>query len=337
MEYYISINNSKRGPYSVEELKARGLKSATLVMAEGSSQWIPAWQVDELRHIIEASEAVINNSDNSEEPIRAGQPSINGNESSNTGATNDQRIDDFVEGSPIPPQQSSVHQASPQTSYQQGIPTSPTPPPTYQQPRKHGIGCFGKLLILLIIIAAIVGVAVATCPDENAHKAALADVVSEAVNDEVNGTDSTSSDDDMVDKMFRQISDSWTQKVVYTAIDNLISVDNHFVYSTGKVRFGGKEHTVSVGVFGHIFTIDKEDLKKAAEQYYTKAERNVKEDLKKKAADIINDNVIDPAAQAIKEMVNSAMNDIMQDMGIDAEGDGAQQGQDEPADSTSGI
>lgn len=52
MEYYISVGNGKRGPYSVEELKARGITSETLVMAEDSATWVPAWQVEELRGII---------------------------------------------------------------------------------------------------------------------------------------------------------------------------------------------------------------------------------------------------------------------------------------------
>ena len=139
--------------------------------------------------------------------------------------------------------------------------------------------------------------------------------------------------DDAIDKMFRQISDSWTQRVIATAVDNLIHVDNHIFYSTGKVRYDGKDHTVSVGAFGHVFTVDKEDIKAAAEQYYTKAEREAKEDIRKKAEKIINDNVIDPAAQAIKEMVNGAMNDIIQDIGITG-GSSDQQDEDEPADST---
>lgn len=137
-------------------------------------------------------------------------------------------------------------------------------------------------LIVLIVIAAIAGLAIATCPDTDSHKAALTNVISAAVNDEANSSDSASGSDDAIDKMFRQISDSWTQRVIATAVDNLIHVDNHIFYSTGKVRYDGKDHTVSVGAFGHVFTVDKEDIKAVAEQYYTKAERETKEDIRKK-------------------------------------------------------
>lgn len=334
MEYFISVNNSKRGPYTIAELKARGISSATLVMADGTSQWVPAWQVEELRPIIKEAEPANNDTTEEKQTDDSAQNPVPPIQEPVAQPVNDQRIDDFVEGSPIQGKPEPSSQQAPNVGYQQGVPTSPTPPRDYQKRERHGIGCISKFLIFLIIIAAIVGVAVATCPDEAAHKAALANVVSQAVNDEENGSDSIETESDVVDKMFRQISDTWTQKVILTAVDNLITVDNHFVYSTGKVRFGGKEHVVSVGVFGHIFTIDKDDLKKAAEQYYSKAERNVKEDLKKKAADIINDNVIDPAAQAIKELTQSAMDQFMQDMGITDEGTNQQQRESEPTDST---
>lgn len=331
MEYYISVNNDKRGPYSIEELKARGITSETLVMAENSTQWVPAWQVEELRSIIKTPD------------IPSGQKPID-----ETLDNDNQKVDDFVEAAPItngqPTSQAgnferearSNHQES---NYQQGRPVTPTPPPMeprqyYAQDHQKKGGCMSKILVTLIILAAIVGLAVATCPDSNAHKAALANVIATAVSEEVNGTDSTDTYDDTVEKMFRQISDTWTQRVIETAVDNLIHVDNHIVFSTGKVRYLGKEHTVSVGVFGHVFTIDKDDLKAAAEQYYSKAEKDTKDDLQKKAEKIINDNVIDPAAQAIKQMINSAMNDIMQDVGI-TEGAPNNQDEAEPSDSTS--
>ena len=83
-----------------------------------------------------------------------------------------------------------------------------------------------------------------------------------------------------------------------------------------------------------MFTVDKDDLKAAAEQYYSKAERDTKADLQKKAEKIINENVIDPAAQAIKQMINGAMNDLMQDMGMSDGSSSDEQQQEEENDST---
>ena len=55
MEYYISIKNEKRGPYTLNELKERNLDTTTLVMPTNGETWIPAWQVEELRPLLEAT------------------------------------------------------------------------------------------------------------------------------------------------------------------------------------------------------------------------------------------------------------------------------------------
>lgn len=50
-------------------------------------------------------------------------------------------------------------------------------------------------------------------------------------------------------------------------VDNRLVVNNHFLWSTGKIRdFDGNYQVASVGVFGHVFTFDKEDLDKAMEE-----------------------------------------------------------------------
>lgn len=365
MEYYISVNNDKRGPYSISELKARGISSETLVMADGTEQWIPAWQIEELRPIIKNQvpdyqdpQSTAQNTDNQDKTADAeatpvgknndsadeltGQPINDGQAQPTNGkggqTNNEQKIDDFIEGEPVNntnnfdniPYQQGYVAGGPTVASDQGF----SPSGNRGEEHKHHGGCLRNFLIGLIILAALTGIAIVTCPDTNAHKAALANVVATAVSEEVNGTDSAYDDNDVVGKMFRQISDSWTQKVIETAVDNLIHVDNHIVFSTGKVRLAGKEHTVSVGVFGHVFTVDKDDLKAAAEQYYSKAERDTKADLQKKAEKIINENVIDPAAQAIKQMINGAMNDLMQDMGMSDGSSSDEQQQEEENDST---
>jgi hypothetical protein len=51
-------------------------------------------------------------------------------------------------------------------------------------------------------------------------------------------------------------------------LDSNLSVKNHFVYSEGYLNYGGEQHKVSVGVFGHVFTFSKEDLDKALEDLF---------------------------------------------------------------------
>ena len=47
-------------------------------------------------------------------------------------------------------------------------------------------------------------------------------------------------------------------------VDNRLVVKNHFLWSTGEFQnLDGEYDQISVGVFGHIFTFNKEDLDKA--------------------------------------------------------------------------
>ena len=114
-----------------------------------------------------------------------------------------------------------------------------------------------KLVITLLVILGIGAVAVITCPDHQAHKDAIMSVVNESINDELKTEDK---DVQGLSALFGSIGSS----VAGYVIDNCLTVTNHFVYCTGVLKdFDGVDKQVSVGVFGHVFTFGKEDLKKA--------------------------------------------------------------------------
>ena len=52
MKYFIVENNKQAGPFSIYELKDKGIGSETLVWAEGMTDWTPAWKVEELRNFL---------------------------------------------------------------------------------------------------------------------------------------------------------------------------------------------------------------------------------------------------------------------------------------------
>ncbi len=56
MYYYIFVNKEQQGPYSLEELRTRHITSDTLVWREGMEQWMPAWQVADLRQLFESAQ-----------------------------------------------------------------------------------------------------------------------------------------------------------------------------------------------------------------------------------------------------------------------------------------
>ncbi|WP_456098451.1 GYF domain-containing protein [Prevotella histicola] len=269
MEYYIEIDKEKRGPYSLSELAERKLQATTLVMPAEGTQWVPAWQVEELRAILEGK----NPADVERQPQEV----------------------PFVEATPIEQtvqQENTVQQQNP--------------------PKKNHTGC---LLGILIALIALVAVLIITCPKPEQHKDALSGVITQTVNDAVNDSTNTTGDE-FIDNAFRSISNAFAGKVIKTAVDNLVTVDNHIIYSTGKVNYGGKDHIVSLGLLGHIFTVDEDDLQEAARQYYKQSEVKVEDQIKRKAQKIIQDNVVKPAASAIENMLGSALDGLLDDIGL---------------------
>ena len=271
MEYYIKINEEKRGPYSLNELAERKLDATTLVMPTDGVEWIPANQIEELRTLFTDKDTT-NNSEKTEDIP-------------------------FVEARPI-------IQATPQEATQQ-----PQPTPK----KKSHTGC---LIGILLTIIALVAVMIVTCPKTEQHKEVLSTVITATVNDAVHDNDNITGNN-FIDNAFRTISNAFAGKVIEAAVDNLVTVDNYIVCSLGKVHYDGKDHIVSLGIFGHIFTVDEDDLREAAELYYKKEEINMKEQLKKKAQKMLQENIIAPAASAIEGLLGSAMDGLLDEIGLD--------------------
>lgn len=116
-----------------------------------------------------------------------------------------------------------------------------------------------KKVLIAIITVLILGAAAAilTCPDKQAHKDAIMAVVNEKINEELK-TD----DDDWqgLSALFGTLGSGIASGIV----DNRLVVKNHFLWSTGEFQnMDGEYNQISVGVFGHIFTFNKEDLDQA--------------------------------------------------------------------------
>lgn len=73
MNYFIIVNDQQQGPFTIDELKLRGIAPDTLVWAEGMPQWMPASQVDELKTIFR-NEADGNTATPPPPPLDAARP-----------------------------------------------------------------------------------------------------------------------------------------------------------------------------------------------------------------------------------------------------------------------
>lgn len=111
-------------------------------------------------------------------------------------------------------------------------------------------GCIGATVVLAVLLIAMF----ATCPKPYEHRRVIQEVVREAVDERLG------SSQDMVQALMM-----WAGKKVIgigsdLAIDQLVTVDNYYVVSVGKIDWQGKERIVSVGLLGHVFTADKDDV-----------------------------------------------------------------------------
>ena len=144
-----------------------------------------------------------------------------------------------------PPQHNPVSPAPPAWNE-----TADAVPKTQPAPKRKG-GCT-KWLIALLILCVLLGVLVVTVPNREAHRQAIVGSSREWVGDKVEERDMG----DILGELVKWISG----KGADIAIDQLLQVDNHFIYSTGKLMLGEKPKTVSLGILGHVFTFGKDDI-----------------------------------------------------------------------------
>ena len=113
-----------------------------------------------------------------------------------------------------------------------------------------------KIYIVLLILLGLTAICVLSCPDKQAHKDAIMDLVNSKLNQEA----SKSSDDG-----WAALGVALGSKIFEIAIDNRLEVKNYFVCSFGQLAREEGMETVSVGILGHVFTISKEDFSNAVD------------------------------------------------------------------------
>ena len=125
-----------------------------------------------------------------------------------------------------------------------------------------------KFFVVLGILATIL---IATRPSASDHKEAVSNTLQEMVNEEIlSGADSTSN---ILSDSFSMLATTFCGAVIQIVTSHLMTVDDYWICSVGKIKMGEKEKTVSFGILGHVFTFDKETLSKAAEKNIDKQKR----------------------------------------------------------------
>ena len=116
--------------------------------------------------------------------------------------------------------------------------------------------------IILAIIIGLSAIAVVTCPKKQDHKDAIMNTLKELVAEELE------KEKDSLGDNYSLVSglSSIAENVLGWVFNESLMVKNHFIYSEGFIQEGGQLKRISVGVFGHVFTFSKEDLKKKIDE-----------------------------------------------------------------------
>ena len=227
MEYFIIDNNGQQaGPFSQDQLVQKAISPETLVWKQGMADWTPAWKVEELKTVLEAVEA------------------------NKTNATNQQENQE--------PQQQTSEQAQ-QQAYQQGFQQGAAMNANFQQqPKKRKSHMAMKLIFGLIVF--IIAVFAVSNPGADAHKEKVRTEVGKAIEKAT-----STSDNNFFSQALRSVAKMMAGSVMDEAMNQLFEYHNYIVCSKGTVEFNGKQHTVSFGILGTVYTMNADDMVKALE------------------------------------------------------------------------
>lgn len=235
MEYFIIDNNGQQaGPFSQDQLVQKAISPETLVWKQGMADWTPAWKVEELRTVLEAVEA------------------------NKTNATNQQENQEPQQQTSEQAQQQAYQQAQ-QQAYQQGFQQGAAMNTNFQQqPKKRKSHMAMKLIIGLIVF--IIAVFAVSNPGADAHMEKVRTEVGKAIEKAT-----STSDNNFFTQALRSVAKMMAGSVMDEAMNQLFEYHNYIVCSKGTVEFNGKQHTVSFGILGTVYTMNADDMVKALE------------------------------------------------------------------------
>lgn len=238
MEYFIIENNGQQaGPFSLEQLVQKAITPETLVWAQGMKDWTPAWKIAELKTVLETVEAIKANTANKENA-----------EGTSADAANFQAAN-----------QQGFQQAQ-QEAYQQGFQHGAAMNQGYRQEpeKKKSSKTLWKIILGLIVLLFLVFAI--TNPGPDAHKEKVKTEAAKAI-DKATET----SDNNFFTQSIRSIAKMMAGSAIDEVMNQLFEYHNYIVCSKGTVEFNGKQHTVSFGILGSVYTMNADDMVKALE------------------------------------------------------------------------
>lgn len=235
MEYFIIENGKQAGPYTIDQLFQKHITSETLVWTNGMTAWTPAWQVGELKYILNAENAT-----GSVPPPYPGD----------TTSSPDHEAESPHQG----PEGSRTQEQDATTQEQTGTQAASTNAKQEETPPKkdHSI-----VLGITLIVFALLCLFAFTCPNKEDHKEALKAAIIEQLNQEAD-----SSSDDVFSIGVGILRRMMQEPVVDATLNQVLTVHKYIVFSKGSVSVGGHEYTVSIGLLHKVFPVNNGELTK---------------------------------------------------------------------------
>lgn len=270
MKYFIVKDGTRQGPYTVEELAMQRLSPDTLVWTRGMPDWAEAQTVPELSGAIDHDVPDVPDAGTQQAPI----------------------------GEMAPPPLPGDDEMQPQEQYG-GMQPEPTTPVNgnYTQaaePKKKSSRGWIVALVALVVLAVLV----ISKPSRSSHLDAIDracyDYLSESVDSSIVGGIPVMSDG------VKNLAGSFIGEVV----EQHFELHDRLLWNVGKFTYGGKEKTVSVGILGHVFTFDKDDVAQAVRKYAEEHRSTTATDAASDAAVRAMKGAVDAARQAVDAVVS---------------------------------
>ncbi len=170
------------------------------------------------------------------------------------------------------------YQKAQQEAYQQGFQQGAEMNSNFQQqPKKNKKKSHFAMKIVIGLIIFILAIFAITNPSADAHKEKVRTEASKAVEKAVGSTDNN-----FFSQALRSVAKMMAGSMMDEAMNQLFEYHNYIVCSTGSVEFNGKQHTVSFGILGNVYTMNADDMVKALESadnlHIEESESNVSSD-----------------------------------------------------------
>lgn len=261
MKIYIVKDDMRLGPFTLEEVKRQGISADTLVWFKGMPDW------KEARAIPELAGAYIPDI----------PPTAEVDEDDTVEETG-------IDSAPEPPAETYAPQPQ-RYAY--------APLPNDGKAKKSKAGIIG--IISLLVVMLILCIMVLTKPSKADYIDSITRVTTEYVLDQVGNTPLEMSESASGTVKFA------TSKAVRAVLEQSLYVEDCLIFNKAKVSVGEHTFTVGIGMFGHVFTLSKEQLAAAVTATIEKERKKMVQHATETVQETI-DSTIEYGKQKVEEL-----------------------------------